>query len=426
MSLSDEQVERKESQESGMFGDSTRYVVMVVATICLTSVISNSLAFNFTVICMNDGSENATAAYSEDQKGLLFSAIAVGNLLGSLPITQLTTQYGVRLVFTVFCAISAVSTLLFPLAHSLGFAWVFVMRVLQGIALAVSFPALGSITAQWSTLKGSGMYIALMSCHLQFGPIFTMPVAGALCVSSFGWSSLYYIQGGLTVVICVVFYSFYRDSPRMHKSVSGKEISKIELGKTTSNHHEPVPYVAMLTSLPILGVWISSIGGNLGFQIFMQYGPTYLNKVLGYEIESTGFATAIPYIASALVKMLAGPFSDKATCVSERVRLIIFTIISQGCMALCFVFLAVVPAEQAFIGWLAYTAAIAFSGLNCVGVVKCAQLIDWPPTFDRLAVTISLFSDGSDRSCEVRRSRVVVSSASRRPHGRLMSQSGSF
>ncbi|KAK0427569.1 hypothetical protein QR680_010300 [Steinernema hermaphroditum] len=219
------------------------------------------------------------------------------------------------------------------------------------------------------------MYIALMSCHLQFAPIFTMPVSGALCVSSLGWPAVYYLQGVLTVAATILFYVFYRDSPRMHKSVSGKELSKIERGKTSIGHKEAVPYKAILTSLPIWGVWISNIGGHLGFQILLQYGPTYLNKVLRYEIESTGFATAVPYVASTLVKVVAGPFSDRATCISEKARMNIFTVISQGCMALCFILLAVIPVDMSFFGWLAYTSAIAFSGLNAVGVVKCAQLV---------------------------------------------------
>ncbi|TMS37322.1 hypothetical protein L596_004276 [Steinernema carpocapsae] len=43
---------------AGIFRDSTRYAVMAVATFCLTAVMSNALAFNFTVICMNNDGEN--------------------------------------------------------------------------------------------------------------------------------------------------------------------------------------------------------------------------------------------------------------------------------------------------------------------------------------------------------------------------------
>lgn len=48
-----------------------------------------------------------------------------------------------------------------------------------------------------------------------------------------------------------------------------------------------------------------------------------------------------------------------------------------GVMAACFVFLALVPPELSFLGQVAYTAAIAFSGMNSVGVFKSAHLVSF-------------------------------------------------
>lgn len=45
-------------------------------------------------------------------------------------------------------------------------------------------------------------------------------------------------------------------------------------------------------------------------------------------------------------------------------------------MVLCFVFLALIPAGAANLGQIAYTAAITFSGLNSVGIMKSAQLVN--------------------------------------------------
>uniref|UniRef100_A0A914S2A5 Major facilitator superfamily (MFS) profile domain-containing protein n=1 Tax=Parascaris equorum TaxID=6256 RepID=A0A914S2A5_PAREQ len=83
--------------------------------------------------------------------------------------------------------------------------------------MAAAYPVVGSITSQWSSLKHSGMFISLISCHLQLGPMFTMPVSGALCVSSLGWPAAYYLHGILTLVSFMGFYLFFRDSPRLHR-----------------------------------------------------------------------------------------------------------------------------------------------------------------------------------------------------------------
>ncbi|TKR59509.1 hypothetical protein L596_029169 [Steinernema carpocapsae] len=367
-------VEKKRS----VFRDSTRFVILALCMVCMTLVMSNTLALNFTIICMgkDDGNGTTVPAYDEQEKGWLFSAVAIGSLISTIPITELFTRFGARKVKTAYGLISAAATLLSPLAASLGFSWLFIIRAIQGFALTMTYSATGAITAHWATLPRSGIFLVMLSCHLQFSPMFTMPTAGAFCVSSFGWTGVYYFQGGLTLLSFVLFYYFYRDTPRMHKSVSAKELGKLEAGKTgIGQKPKQTPYLAICKDLCIIGAWMSWVGGAAAFQIFLQYGPTYLNKVLKYDVASTGVATAIPYVLSFFIKIIAGPFSDFATCISERSRLIIFTIASQGTMAACFVVLALIPTSQAFVGWVAYTAAITFSGLNCVGIFKCAQMV---------------------------------------------------
>lgn len=125
-------------------------------------------------------------------------------------------------MFTAYGALSALATLLLPLCVSLGYPLVLLARFVQGVAVATSFPAMGSIVAEWATLRKSGTYVAWMSTHLQLGQIFTMPVGGALCESQVGWPALYYLQGALTVLVFLVFYFFYEDSPSLHKWARGR------------------------------------------------------------------------------------------------------------------------------------------------------------------------------------------------------------
>jgi hypothetical protein len=54
---------------------------------------------------------------------------------------------------------------------------------------------------------------------------------------------------------------------------------------------------------------------------------------------------------------------------------LLFTAVSQGVMAACILVLAILPPSMTVIGQIFYTAAIGFSGLTVVGVVKAAQLV---------------------------------------------------
>uniref|UniRef100_A0A1I7Y3V8 MFS domain-containing protein n=1 Tax=Steinernema glaseri TaxID=37863 RepID=A0A1I7Y3V8_9BILA len=368
--------EGEATRKISIFRDSTRYAVLILSIICMTLVTSNCLILNFTIICM--GSENGTTVYdySQTEKGWLFSAVAIGALIGALPITELITLFGMRKVKTGYGMISVVATFLCPLAASYGFVWLFAVRVVQGFAWTVAYSATGDIPATWATPKDKVTYMAVISAYLQLAPMFTMPVAGAFCVSPIGWTGVYYLQGLLTLFFFGLFYYFYRDSPEMHKSISAKELGKIESGKVDlASKSKRTPYLAISCDLTIIGVWMSWVGGATAYQLLLQYGPTYLNKVLHYEVASTGFATAFPFALALGIKICAGPFSEWATCVGARARLILFTIAAQGSIGLCFVFLALVPPERAFLGWCAYAAAIAAGGMNCVAMFKCAQLV---------------------------------------------------
>jgi hypothetical protein len=44
-----------------------------------------------------------------------------------------------------------------------------------------------------------------------------MPIAGELCESSLGWPFVYHAFGSATIVAFLLFFIFYRDSPRLHR-----------------------------------------------------------------------------------------------------------------------------------------------------------------------------------------------------------------
>uniref|UniRef100_A0AC34QKB2 Major facilitator superfamily (MFS) profile domain-containing protein n=1 Tax=Panagrolaimus sp. JU765 TaxID=591449 RepID=A0AC34QKB2_9BILA len=356
---------------------------------------ANSLALNFTVICMVKdpvGYEetfveelealnelnitNPEPLYSLNEKSWLFSAIAIGNILGIIPLTQLINRFGVRKTFMLYGLTSGIGTLILPFCVSLGFVPVFMVRCMQGFGLAISMASLGAIVSAWSSLHTAGMYISILSMHIQFGAIIVMPMSGALCETELGWPAIYYILGILTIFSFALFYGFYTDMPLEHRFVGQKEISIISDGKISKNGEKiPIPYLKIVIDLPVIGIIVSCLGGSFALQIILQYGPTYLNKVLGFDLTKTGFAAALPYVFAGIVKLIAGPFSDMLTCISERGRIIFFNTLSQLPIVVCFIMMASLPSELGWLIQISYSMVNSFSGLNAVGVAKCVQLL---------------------------------------------------
>jgi dipeptide/tripeptide permease len=134
----DDEGSEEEGADNCIFGNRIRFTIMAISTLCLSSILSNILTYNFTYICMSGGvrpvnysmmtdEEKAAIEYREDldydstQRSILFCAVAVGSLLAVFPMTLALNKYGSRMVFGTLGFSSAVSTMLIPLAANIGF-----------------------------------------------------------------------------------------------------------------------------------------------------------------------------------------------------------------------------------------------------------------------------------------------------------------
>ena len=121
-----------------------------------------------------------TYDFSQTEKSMLMWAVAVGSIIGTFPFNFLYAYYGARYVFFGAGMLSAFSTFFMPAAAQLGFWWFLIARVIQGFAYSADFAAIGVMCARWSSLKQSGMFIAILTCFSPFSSSITNPVAGAV------------------------------------------------------------------------------------------------------------------------------------------------------------------------------------------------------------------------------------------------------
>uniref|UniRef100_A0A1I7Y4H7 MFS domain-containing protein n=1 Tax=Steinernema glaseri TaxID=37863 RepID=A0A1I7Y4H7_9BILA len=385
-----------------------RYWVLTIASLVLTLIFANGALFHFTVICMehNDDmavSSNVTTSHSDFnsyQESILFGALSFGCIIGNYPTVKLFDMYGFKHTFTGFSIISAVGTIMVPmLGHSF---WVVLAdRVIQGFALAASFLAFGIVPSDTAYQKELSLFVSLLSCSLQLGPCFIMPVSGLFCSSSIGWEGAYYTSGLLTIVVTIVFHLTYkRTSQTVEKSGSPdeserstanfvnskitpedldedseKKVVVVDEDSQSDSSKEEVPLREILTCPSVWGIMIIAFGDTIGYQTFLLYGPIYINKALGYDVTKTGVLSALPYVISIVTKAFGGVFLDRASCIKEQLRVLLFTFASQAAMTACFLVLTQMTPELAFLGQSMLTLMMVFSGLAFIGLMSGCQII---------------------------------------------------
>ncbi|CAI2352783.1 unnamed protein product [Caenorhabditis sp. 36 PRJEB53466] len=272
-----------------------------------------------------------------------------------------------------FCGLcSTLGTVFTPLAVSISFYLVVLCRVLQGLGITILLTILGVIPTSWSPKSEYSTYLAILSCAWQFSNIVFMPVSGILCDSSFGWRSIYYVFGVVTGIFFLIFYFFYTDLPRIHKNVSEKELGKIQHEKPENTCREAVPYRKICADRCVVAAWVSFLGGNLGFITLLLYGPTYLREVLQFDVRSTGYINALPYLLCAVYKFAAGKISDRVTFATHKA---IYTFwLFSSIIGLSIGYIVMAWTSDRMIAFGAFSFAIVTSGLIIMATVKCLTM----------------------------------------------------
>ncbi|ETN74329.1 transporter, major facilitator family protein [Necator americanus] len=319
-----------EERYIAIFGTRTRFVVMVLVLLCLTS-----------------------------QESWAISVVAVAALLGNFPTVHLVNRFGIRTVFAGLGVLSAISTLLIPTTIRLGFYWFLAARFLQGFAFAANFPVIGSFCAKWTYFKQNGLFVSALVAYVQLAPACTMPASGALC-SAFRWPSIFYAHGAVSLFLFITYGLFYRNSPGKHPFVGNVELRKIGVGKAENVDKralQTIPYAAILRTPSIWAVWIASIGNFTCVNMMFLFSPKYLSTVLGFAVHKTGFTAALPPLAQFLSKLIFGMLSDRIKFLSESNKFRLFN-------------------SLAFLGSAVFLSILAFMGdsnknLNMI-VLGCA------------------------------------------------------
>ena len=129
-----------------------------------------------------------------------------------------------------------------------------------------------------------------------------------------GWESVFYIEGGASLVWLLLWLVLASDTPASHPLISQAEREYIQSELPATNQVSlPVPWRHIWTSLPFWAVIVANFGNNWCFHLLMTDLPLYLSDVFPDYMDSgstTGLWTAIPYGTMWITSILVSFITD--------------------------------------------------------------------------------------------------------------------
>ncbi|KIH45090.1 hypothetical protein ANCDUO_24874 [Ancylostoma duodenale] len=135
-----------------------------------------------------------------------------------------------------------------------------------------------------------------------------MATSGIMC-EYFAWRGIFYFNGLSSLIIGILWVFMFRDHPsEMTQSKSLEEKCSKPVAR---RGHEPVPYKAFFTSLPVWSCLIGAFGNFGGISPFMTFAPSILKKALNLTDIATSQYITCSFIIQLSLKLFSGEYYFK-------------------------------------------------------------------------------------------------------------------
>ncbi|EGT43352.1 hypothetical protein CAEBREN_02012 [Caenorhabditis brenneri] len=343
-----------------------RYLVYGLSTSCITLLYALRLAFHSTIICQL---ENSTDSFllDDDLKQYTFQSVGFGLAVGLVPLHFLNFL-GTRNVTTIYGIVGIISALFYPTSYQLGFIPSFITRLFQGAPLGILLWLIAKVATEWTPKTETAIAIAILTSVYQLAPFVAQISAAEMC-QYFGWEYTYYFLAALCTISHIAFYYVYTDRVTDNKLATEEEKAFISegKGKASSQTSPDVPYSQLLLDPTVWATWFANLAFFSSLLVFLQWGPLYMNKVLGFSVRTTGYSGGLAHVFCLFAKVIFGKVMDWSSMEMTKRLKTAWTVIEIPSLALL---LALIFVRDVYIQMACIVIFITLHGVAIVIIVK--------------------------------------------------------
>lgn len=265
---------------------------------------------------------HGTFLWDSDQQSWLLSATFYGGLATVWIAGLLADKFGPKLTLFLGVADAMIVTLLTPLLAKSSFHAFLIARIIMGVGEGFIFPSITSLIARWIPKGERSTSAAMTTSGNQFASIFGLWFSSLLCGSDFlgGWPLIFYFFGTISFFWCIIWLYLVSNSPTDNKHISKEEAiylkeqlesqSIIHKSGTNKLYSNPVPWLKIFTSVPIIVNFFAQFVYNFSITLLQTYLPTYMKQVLRVELTKNGFFAMMPFLTQLVTKNIVAVLSD--------------------------------------------------------------------------------------------------------------------
>ncbi|XP_042207174.1 sialin-like isoform X2 [Homarus americanus] len=256
---------------------------------------------------LNDG----PFAWDENVQGLILASYFYGYIITQVPGGWVAEKFSAKHVFGIGALVNAICALLSPVAANTSYAALIVIRIIMGIAGGVTLPGMHVLVAAWAPPQERSKIAATVYAGMTLGTLVCMPFSGLLA-SKVGWSSIFYVQGGLSLLWYILWLFLVYDSPAQHPRITKSERKFIEesLGTVVKSEKPSVPWKSVWTSMPVWAIIVAHTCNNWGWYMLLVKLPTYMRYILKFDIEANAGLSAVPFLCMWIFTMILANVLD--------------------------------------------------------------------------------------------------------------------
>jgi MFS family permease len=226
-----------------------------------------------------------------------------------IPGGWLADRFGSRIVLTGAVAWWSIFTA--ATGGAFNAASLAITRALFGVGEAAAWPAASRSLLRWLPLDQRAFGQGFQHSGSRLGGALAPAIAVVVLASS-GWRAVFYVFGGVGILVALAWYAYYRDLPQQHSGINEAELRLLD-GAICAQPatRKAVPWRRILLSRELLCLSVTYSCYGWVFWIYLLWLPTYLSEARHFTRMEMGFGASAPLIAAAVNNIVGGKLSDR-------------------------------------------------------------------------------------------------------------------